>query len=291
MTERIYPLGAGKIKLVSTDWLLAHLSDKDQVILDAQPDIHDYITEHIPDAIHINEGVLRVPWHGLPEQWMPPEAIQPVLRRLGLKADMPVVVYSGLGPFKAWGDGLGQTMVAYSLARFGHNNVLVLDGGIDKWKAEGKPLTKLFPKCDDSGFIVHLQRDYFLSYEEFKLVKDRPDVLLLDARPAPVYEGQGPWIAPGHIPGAVNLPWPSLMEPNNRCLLKPDAEVQLLLAAAGVTPEKTLVVYCGTGREATNELLLFKFYLGYPNVKLYEGSFTEWTAHPENPTVVGKSPR
>jgi len=291
MTERIYPLGAGKVKLVSTDWLLAHLSDKELMILDAQPDIHDYITEHIPEAIHIGEGLLRVAWHGLPGQWAPPEAIQPAIRRLGLSANVPVVVYSGAGPFKGWGDGLGQTMVAYSLARFGHDNVLVLDGGIDKWKAEGKPLTKVFPKCDDSGFIVHLQRDFFLSYEEFKRVKDRPGVLLLDARPTPVYESQGPWIAPGHITGAVNLPWPRLMEPDNMCLLKPDADLQLLLAAAGVSPDKTIVIYCGTGREATNEFLLFKFYLGYPNVKLYEGSFTEWTAHPENPTVVGKSPR
>lgn len=291
MTERSYPLGAGAVKLVSTDWLHAHLGDKGLTLLDVQPNIHDYISEHIPGAVFMEEGLLRVAWHGLPGQYVPPEAIQPILRRLGLRPDQPVVVYTGVGAVKGWGDGLEQTMVAYSLARFGHTNVHVLDGGIDKWKAEGRPLTKVFPKVDESGFMVNVQRDFFLSYEEFKLLKDRPEVLLLDARPPAVYEGQGPWIKPGHIPGAVNLPWASLMDPNNKRLLKPDAELQPLFEAAGVSPNKLIICSCGTGREATNEFLLFKFYLGYPRVKIYEGSFTEWTSHPENPTVVGKNPR
>ena len=95
----------------------------------------------------------------------------------------------------------------------------------------------------------------------------------------------------GHIPGAVNLPWRSLMADDNPTLLKPDGQIQQLLKQRGVSPDKTIIVSCGTGREATNEFLLLKWYLGYPNVKLYEGSFTEWTAYPDNPTVTGENPQ
>lgn len=289
---RAYPYGKGIVKWVSTEWLMNHLEDKNLMILDTQPDIHDYIQEHIPGAVYMSEKLLRVPLKGMPGKYVPPEAIQPIFRCLGLNpADMPVVVYTGTGPFKGWGDGLEQTMVAYSLIRFGHKNVYVLDGGINKWKEEQRTLTKIFPKIEDSNFKVKVRREFFVEYEEFKKIKDREDVLLLDARPSNVYEGQGPWIKPGHIPGAVNLPWASLMDDKNKRLLKPDNEIQSILDAHKVTPDKTIICSCGTGREATNEFLLFKFYLGYPNVKIYEGSFTEWTAYPENPTVVGKNPR
>ena len=158
-------------------------------------------------------------------------------------------------------------------------------------KEEGKPLTKVFPKVEESDFTVGVRREYFLEYEEFKVIKDRDDVLLLDARPIAVYEAQGPWIKAGHIPGAVNLPWASLMDEKNKRLLKADEEIQAILDARGVTRDRVIVCSCGTGREATNEFLLFKWYLGYLKVRIYEGSFTEWSSYPENPTVTGSSPR
>jgi thiosulfate/3-mercaptopyruvate sulfurtransferase len=286
-----YPHGKGAVKWVSTEWLQAHLDDGEVMILDCQPNIHDYISEHIPGAVYMSEGLLRVSLKGMPGGYVPPESIQPVLRLLGLRPNLPVVVYTGTGPFSGWGNGLEQTMVAYSLARFGHDQVYVLDGGIDKWKEEGRPLTKVFPKVEESDFTVGVRREYFLEYEEFKAIKDRDDVLLLDARPSAVYEGQGPWIKAGHIPGAVNLPWASLMDEKNKRLLKPDEEIQAILDARGVTRDKVIVCSCGTGREATNEFLLFKWYLGYPKVRIYEGSFTEWSSYGENPTVTGSNPR
>jgi thiosulfate/3-mercaptopyruvate sulfurtransferase len=286
-----YPHGEGAVKWVSTEWLEAHLEDEGLQIFDCQPNIHDYIAEHVPGALYMDEGLWRVPLRGTPGAWVPPEVAQITLRRLGLRADVPVLVYTGPGPVKGWGDGLGQTMVAYSLARFGHDQVYVLDGGIDKWKMEGRELTKVFPKVEESDFTVQVRREYFVEYDEFKAVKDREDVLLLDARPPAVYEGQGPWIKAGHIPGAVNLPWASLMDESNKSLLKAEEEIQAIVKAKGVGPEKTVICSCGTGREATNEFLLFKWYLGYPKVKLHEGAFTEWSSYPDNPTVTGSSPR
>jgi thiosulfate/3-mercaptopyruvate sulfurtransferase len=202
-----------------------------------------------------------------------------------------VVVYTGTGAAKGWGDGLEQTMMAYSLARFGHDSIYVLDGGLDKWKGEGKPLTKRFPKSETSDFSVRVQSDFSVDYETFKAMKDRDDVMVLDARPAAAYEGQAFWIKPGHIPGAVNVPWASLMDDKNKRLLKPDEEIMAILNVCEVRPDKTIICTCGTGREATNEFIFFKWCLNYPNVKIYEGSFTEWTAYPENPTVTGKTPR
>jgi thiosulfate/3-mercaptopyruvate sulfurtransferase len=288
---RTYPFGQGIVKLISTDWLYEHLEEKALMILDVQPNIHDYVQEHIPGAIYLNEGLFRTYLVDQPARWVPVESIQPVLRGAGIRADVPVVVYTGVGAFKGWGDGLEQTMSAYTLARVGHDNVYVLDGGLDKWKAEGKPLSKEYPRVKTSDFVARVRREFYVDYEEFKTVKDKPDVILLDARPPDVYEGQGPWRKPGHIPGAVSLPWASLMDDKNKAWLKPDSEVKKILDAHGVTRDKLIITSCGTGREATNEFLLFKFYLGYPRVKNHEGAFTEWVSHPENPTVTGKKPR
>jgi thiosulfate/3-mercaptopyruvate sulfurtransferase len=182
-------------------------------------------------------------------------------------------------------------MVAYTLARYGHPSVYVLDGGLVRWQEENLPTDQQLPQIQGSDFTPKVERDFFVGYDEFVALKDRDDVVLLDARPPSVYAGQGPWPKPGHIPGAVNLPWSSLMDEKNRAKLRPDAEMLSLVRAAGATPDKTIICYCGTGREATNEYILFKWYLGYPHVKIFEGSFTEWTAHPENPTVTGKNPR
>lgn len=285
--EMNYPFGKGIVKLVSTDWLADNMAEPNLQKLDVQPNVHDYIQEHIPGAVYMNEGLLRVPQNGLPAQYAPQNAIQAVFERLGLKPDVPVVVYSGKGPFKGWGDGLEQTMAAYTLARFGHRNVLVLDGGIDKWREEDHPVTKEFPRVEESDFRINVQRDYFVTYDEFKEMKENNDTVLLDARPPAIYNGQGPWMKAGHIPGAINLPWKSLMGRNPK-LLKPLDEINQMLEHVGATPDKTVICSCGTGREATNEFLLLKWYLGYPKVKIYEGSFTEWSAYPDNPTVVNE---
>ena len=291
---RNYPYGKGAVRLVSTDWLAERLGNKKggpMTVLDVQPNIHDYVQEHIPGAIYLNEGLYRH-YHGrLPTLWVEPYEIGRVFGCAGIRADIPVVVYTGKGAAKGWGDGLEQTMTAYTLARYGHENVFVLDGGLDKWKTEGRPVSQEFPRVPPANFEPRLKRDFYVDYEEFLALKDSDDVVLLDARPPEKYEGQSFWAKPGHIPGAVNLPWASLMDASNPALLKSEGEVAELISAKGATPDKTIICSCGTGREATNEYLLFKFYLGYPKVKLHEGAFTEWASYPENPTVIGRNPR
>lgn len=260
-------------------------------IIDVQPNVHDYFIEHIPGAVYLNEGVLRVAARGMPTTFGPIMALQDIFRRIGIRRDRAAAVYTAKGAFKGWGDGLEQTMMAYALAKFGHDNVFVLDGGLDKWKSERRRVEQEFPTIDPSDFTVEVRGEYPIGYDEFKKTKDKEEVVLLDARPPAFYEGQGPWRKPGHIPGAISLPWRSLMADENPALLKSDDEINSILERHNITRDHTVYCSCGTGREATNEFLLFKFYLQFPNVRIYEGSFTEWTMYPENPTVTGSEPR
>ena len=289
-----YPSGEGKVKWVSTAWLGDHLNDRNLQILDIQPNVHDYIHAHIPGAIYVNENLFRN-HQKIPNFWMQTDRVQPILRGTGVQKDLPVVIYTSYGPLsvctKYIGDGLEQTMVAYSLARYGHDNVYLLDGGLIKWQEENRPVTQEFPVARESGFTVELRKGYYIEYNELLSLKDRNDVVLIDARPSAVYEGKGPWLKAGHIPGAISIPWASLMEDKNKTLLKPEEQVRKMISEKGVTPDKTILVYCGTGREATNEFICLKWFLGFPRIRLYEGSFTEWSADPDNPTVVGKNPR
>ena len=287
-----YPAGESKVKWISTAWLKDHIGDDDLMILDVQPNVHDYIMGHIPGAIYLNEGLLRSAQNRLPAMYVTPESIQPVLSRAGIDPNRTVVVYSAAGRYSkctaGLGDGLEQTMMAYSLIRFGHNSVYIVDGGLEKWKDEGGELTKVFPEWQPTSFKVQLRSDYFVVYDEFKQLREREDVIVFDARPFEVYKEGGLWIKNGHIPGAHSLPWRSLMSKPK--LMKSDEELRKLVGKFNITSDKTLLIYCGTGREATNEFLFFKFYLGHEKVRIYEGSFTEWSSYPDNPTVTGENP-
>ncbi|MDD1664492.1 MAG: sulfurtransferase [Methanomicrobiales archaeon] len=289
-----YPPGDGEVKWVSTGWLADHLKDENLQIIDSQPNIHDYLRGHIPGALYVEENHFRIAKER-PGIWLPPEMAELLLRRLGIRPDLPIVVSSSSGPLSACttfiGDGLEQTMLAYTLARYGHRKVCILDGGVDKWQEEGRQLSQTFPRVVETEFRVQLKREFYVEYDELRGLKDRSDVILLDARPPAFYEGQGPWTKPGHIPGAVSLPWKGLMDDKNKKLLKPEDQIRAILAEKKITPDKTIVCSCGTGREATNEFCLFKFFLKYPKVKIYEGSYTEWLMYPDNPTVTGKNPR
>ncbi len=285
------PRGSGELRWVSTGWLESHLGD-DMTILDTQPDCHDYFLAHVPGAVHLEDKTLRAPLRGLPAQILRPSMVAALFGRVGITADRPVVVYTAKGGWKGWGDGLEQCMMAYVLLRMGHGEVYLLDGGMDKWLAEGRRTSQVFPKVRPVVFKPEPREDFDLSMRQVKEMKDERGVVLLDARPANVYRGEaGPWIKNGHIPGAVSLPWASLMDDKNKALLKPVEEIRRLAEAAGATGDKTIICSCGTGREATNEFAAFRHLLGYPRVRVYEGSFTEWTSRPRNPVVKGPNPR
>ena len=284
-----------KIKWISPEWLETHLKDPGLIVIDCRQNTHAYFTYHIPGAIHLHESLLRMHVGGIPVRWIPAELAQVLFRTLGLEQYCPIVVYSESRPKNlpatVAGDGLEAGFIAYSLVRFGCRHVMILDGGLGQWRAEGRPLAQDFGVTSPSGFTVEIPIDLFIGYEECIRIMDDPDVILLDTRPVAWYEGSGPWRKPGHIPGAVNLPAQHLMDPDNPTLLKPAGEIRAILAELGITPEKTIICSCGTGRTATSVFLILKWYLGYPDVVMFEGGFTEWVLHAENMTVIGKLPR
>jgi len=194
MITDVHSNGSGKVKWISTDWLEDNL-DNEFMIIDVQPDIHHYIKE-LPGAYYFNEWFLRQIVSNVPGSYIPLEAIQAIFKKQGIKRNMSTVVYTGKGAYSNSGDGWGQTMAAYSLLRFGHNDLYLLDGSIDKWKKEGKDLTKIFPTIKESKFEVMLREDYYVTYEEFKAVKDYEDVVVVDARPFKYYAGPSMWIKP-----------------------------------------------------------------------------------------------
>jgi thiosulfate/3-mercaptopyruvate sulfurtransferase len=284
------PFGSGRIKWVSTEWLGVHMDDANLSILDVQPDIRDYIMAHVPGAVYMNEKLLRVSVGGIPGKWISPEAAESEFRRLGLRATTPVVVYTGKGLYRGWGDGLDAFMVAYSLIRFGHESVFILDGGFDKWVLEGRPISLTFPLIEDTGFNAQIRQEMFVDYQKFKEIYRREDVLTIDARPERYYQGEGPWIRNGHIPGSINLPWTSLMEQDNLAKLKEEDELFKLMDQLGIHDDLTLICTSGTGREATLLFAALKHYFDYSRVLLFEGSYTEWSSHPENPVATGPEP-
>jgi thiosulfate/3-mercaptopyruvate sulfurtransferase len=282
------------VSWVSTEWLEDHLGKTPLVIVDCRPQAHVYFHEHIPGAIHLHEGLLRMHIGKNPVQWISPIAAEILFSTLGFEQDCPIVVYSDSKPKTAssdiTSDGLEQSLVAYSLARFGCRNVLILDGGLSKWKGEARPLTQDPGISRPSSFTVDMRIGFLAGYEACTSLKGDPETILLDTRPSMWYEGQGPWIKPGHIPGAVNLPAHRFMDEKNSTLLKTEDEIREILFSCGATPEKTIICSCGTGRTATVVFLVLKFFLGYPDVLMYEGGFTEWTTYPDNPVITGKSP-
>ena len=256
-----------------------------------QPDQHDYILQHIPGSVYVSPYMFTLPVNVCKSIYIPENGVKDIFRCIGLRKDKPAVVYSGMGAFSMCGNHLEQPAIAYTLARFGHNRVYILDGGMEKWNEEKRPLSQEFPSVDYSDFETDVRVEYFVNIEEVKALKERKDVILLDSRPQTAYEEQFLWIKPGHIPGAVNLPWHLLMRESNPKQLRPVGDINAIMKDRGITHEKLIVCSCGSGTKATSVFLVLKYLLKWPKVKLYEGSFTEWSSCPDNPTVSGPDPR
>lgn len=285
MTE--YPYGEGAVNLVDAEWAEEHLDDA--VLVDVQPNFLDYLAGHLPGAVYLAEDQVRTMRSNIPAQYVPPSVMEALLGELGIGNDDPVVVYTGRGDVKGWGDGQHQATVAYALARFGHRDVHLLDGGLRTWKEEGRPVSQEYPDRDPATFDAS-EPDWAITYDEFLDRREREDAVVLDARPAHAYEGQVMWPEPGHIPGAVNVPWRGLYRDDNPTRLRPLDEVEDLLESKGVTRDREVICSCGLGRFASNLFIALHWLLDYPEVTFYEAGFTEWIAR-GNETETGPGPR
>jgi thiosulfate/3-mercaptopyruvate sulfurtransferase len=270
--------------VVTTAWLADHLEQPWLRLLDMRGSFSTYETAHIPGAQMLHIESLRLSREGIPCQMLPVPMLAETFGRLGIGATTPVALYA-TRPL----DQVSATYALWSLAVAGNPHAHLLDGGLDRWTAEARPVTQSFPAVTETPFVPEFQADI---YADWTYVRDHlgyPDVALVDSRTARMYAGlSGPTQRRGHIPGAVlhNYMWD--FAPDGTYL--PLDTLRARYEQAGITPDKEVVTYCVTGREGSAVWFVPSCLLGYPQVRLYQASMTEWCAHPDLPVVRGLEP-
>ncbi len=246
------------------------------VVLDTRGGYKDYFRGHLPTAHHLEFDTLRGTDHGVPVQYLPPDLTNQLLVRAGVDKDRLHLIYA-TGAALPNDEILSATMVAYVLEKSGIKDIRIVDGGLAGWIAAGFASVQDYFGNRPGQLPAQGNPGIALTVHEVLALKDRPGHLLVDARPKNEYLGQDDvWLRKGHIPGAINFHWARLMEKDNTHQFRPFAAVKAELEAAGITPDKEILCYCGTSREGS----LLRFYLkhvaGYPKVRLYEGAWKEY---------------
>ncbi len=196
-----------------------------------------------------------------------------ILAKAGVKDTSKVLIYS------EGNNVLGSTQIAYALERIGfRGNVYILDGGLDGYKEANGLLTKAFPKYQTDKLSVKDNKNIRVTLLQVKKLIGKPNVRFIDPRPPQAFAGElDLFVRNGHIPGARNIPWPSFTVAQNPHKLKPLSEIEKILADKKIERSQDIIITCTTGREASLQYVVLKHLLGYPNVRLYEGSWTEYS--------------
>jgi thiosulfate/3-mercaptopyruvate sulfurtransferase len=276
--------------LVSTDWLAAHLSDPNVRVVDGSfklPGItptarQDYDRAHIHGAVFFDIDDICEPGISLPHMIPSAELFARKIGALGIGDDDRVVVYDGVGlssAGRAW----------WMLRMFGHHDVAVLDGGLPKWRAEGRPLDATVPTPSPRRFTARfdpaLVRDKRALIENLATRREQ----VVDARAAGRFDGSAPEARPGlrggHIPGSRNVPYERVTDPHTRQLRNAE-ELSQLFRDAGVALDRPIVTSCGSGVTAC--ALAFALHLiGHPGAAVYDGSWSEWGLPGDTPVETG----
>jgi thiosulfate/3-mercaptopyruvate sulfurtransferase len=274
--------------LVTTDWLAAHLSAPDVRVVDASwylPAMNrdakaEYAAARIPGAVFFDIDEIADTSSNLPHMLPSPEKFSARVRKLGLGDGNRIIVYDGMGIFSA-------PRVWWMFRVFGHEDVAVLDGGLPKWKREGRPLSGERTAPRDRHFTARVNSLLVRDFEQVKrnLASGREQVL--DARSRGRFKGEEPEPRPGlrggHIPGSRNLPWSELVDPASGTML-PAPALAARFAESGLDPGKPVVCSCGSGVSAST-LALALHLLGATQVAVYDGSWSEWGARADAPVA------
>ncbi len=276
--------------LVSTEWLADHLSAPDVVVMDASWHLPtedrdpkaEYLEEHIPGALFFDIDELSDADTPLPHMLPAPEMFASRMRRMGVGDGNRVVVYDTQGLFsaaRAW----------WMFRVFGHEDVAILDGGLKKWKDEGRPLDFDEPRPrQERHFSARLQTTMVADREDMEKISASSSRQIVDARSAPRFAGEEveprPGLRSGHIPGSRNVHYASLLNPDST--VKSADEIAAAFKEAGIDLNKPVATTCGSG--VTAAILALGLELtGHRDITLYDGSWTEWGSDEALPIETG----
>ena len=262
-------------------WLKNNLSRENTRIVDLRKDVKAYWKGHIPGAVYLDPEALRWPEEGVPAKLIQPEAFVQLLGELGIHEGTLVVAYSEKEDYNS-------SYLIWALDYIGHKYSSILDGGFNRWNKEKGSITQDYPQIEPVQYPEpsEVHEEVRVTLEEVKEVIGQGDGILLDVRPLDMYTGQkGPWMRKGHIQGALHH---FLGEDLNKDgTWKKKTELNKQYEKLDVTPDKTIIVSCGSGMMSSKAYFTLKHVLGYPKVKNYDGSFNEWSSLEELPVQSG----
>ena len=274
------------VPLMSSGELAARLREEDLLVCDcrfagdAEGSRAQYVDGHIPGAIHVYWLDDLSAADTTVTTFLPGAAeAAERLGRLGISHDKVVVAYSD-------GGNLYASRLWHVLAYYCHEHVVLLDGGIEKWQAEGRPIERGEVSPSPARFALRpSDRLLRIGAAEIFARLDDPEVRLVDVRGAAEFSGEQRRAARGgHIPGAVLWPWDENLRPD--LTLRDPAEIRDRARAAGLLADHELVTYCQGGVRAAHAALALRL-AGYPRVRVYDGSWAEWGNNPALPIESG----
>lgn len=275
--------------LVSTEWLAAHLADPGLKILDCtwhHPSTNldgrtQYRGRHLPGAVHFDIDQVADKSNPLPHMLPSADDFAHKVGLLGISNQDRVVVYD-----RHYG-GSAAARVWWMFRVFGHDNVAVLDGGFGKWTKEKLPTEMTPVRPAPASFTATFHRDLVASMSDIRSLLQGGTAQLLDARGPGKFDGTQDDVfgfkRQGHIPGAVNLPWADLVDPDTGVLQTADA-LAARFAAAGVDLTRPIVATCASGI-MSGMLALALYRLGISNTAVYDGSWAEWSLAEDTPAA------
>jgi thiosulfate/3-mercaptopyruvate sulfurtransferase len=279
--------------IVDTDWLAGRLGSPSLRIVDTRwytdPARHGrdaYLAGHIPGAVFLDmDEDLSAPGGGRGRPagrhpWPSAEQVARVMGGVGIGDATRVVAYDDQA-------GAIAARLWYVLRAHGHDDVAILDGGLAKWRAEGRALEIAVPRPEPSVFVPRPREGWVLDKEG--MARERSGALVLDARAGPRYRGDAEPLdtRAGHIPGARNAPYAANLTSGLLPVFRPPAELRARYDALGAGREPP-IVYCGSGVTACHDLIALE--LAGLRGRLYPGSWSEWSADPALPVATGEEP-
>ncbi len=276
--------------LVGTGWLAEHLEAPDVRIVDASYYLPhegldprtEFEAHHILGAVFFDIDEIADTTSDLPHMIPPPEKFSARVRKLGLGDGVRIVIYDQRGIFSA-------PRVWWTFRLFGHEDVAVLDGGLPKWLAEGRPVED--GPADPSERHFTARTNSFMVRDLDQMVKnlEKGREQVLDARSRARFEGSEaeprPGLRPGHIPNSRSLPFTELLDPKTQTML-PAKELCRRFEAAGIDMHRPVVTTCGSGVTAA-VLALGLSIAGHKDVAVYDGSWAEWGQPGDTPVATG----